>query len=69
MIYIKRIVFLIVAFVTFLLSSIPFLLSTLFVPIYCLLYYVNKGYLDEYVLLPYYVAEWYGEFINKINPN
>ena len=69
MIYIKRIVFLIVSFVTFLLALIPFLLSTLFVPIYCLLYYVKKGYLDEFVILPIYVCEWYEEFLNKINPH
>ena len=69
MIYIKRILFLIVALVTFLLSSIPFLLGALLVPIYCLLYYIKKGYLDEFVILPIYVCEWYEEFINKINPH
>ena len=68
MIYIKRIVFLIVSFVTFLLALIPFLLATLLVPIYCLFYYVKNGFVDYKVLLPYYVTEWYNEFINKINP-
>ena len=68
MIYIKRILFLIVFLVTFLLVSIPFLLSTLLVPIYCLLYYVKNGFVDDKVLLPDYVVEWYEEFINKINP-
>jgi hypothetical protein len=44
------------------------LLATLLVPIYCLLYYVKNGFVDDKVLLPNYVVEWYEEFINKINP-
>lgn len=69
MIYIKRILFIIVAILIFLSSCIPFLIATLITPLYICVYYIKYGSLQGIAILPVCVTDFYERVINKINPN
>ena len=69
MIYIKRILFIIVAITIFLSSCIPLLIATLITPLYVCVYYVKYGSLQDIAILPVCVTYFYERLINKINPN
>ena len=69
MIYIKRILFIIVAILIFLLACIAFLISALVMPLYVCAYYVKYGSLQDVAILPAFVIVFFDRFINKINPD
>lgn len=67
MIYIKRILFIIVAIITFLLSCIAFLIAMLVTPLYACAYYVKYGSLRDMAFLPVCVKDFFERLICKIN--
>lgn len=69
MIYIKRILFLIIALIGFLMTVIAFGISVAIMPLYLFAYYVKHGCVEGASVFPSYVIDFYERFINKINPN
>ena len=68
-IYIKRILFLIIALIAFLMILIAFGISFAIMPLYLCVYYVKHATIKGASILPSYVLDFYERFINKINHN
>lgn len=69
MIYIKRILFIIVTILIFLLSCIPLVIAVFITPLYVCAYYVKYGSLENIAILPVCVTDFCERLIYKINPN
>lgn len=69
MIYIKRILFLIIALIVFLMKVIAFGISVAIMPLYLCVYYVEHATVEGALILPLYVIDFFKRFIDKINPD